>query len=292
MLNWNYLEVFVTLSETLSFSETALQLNSSQPVVSRQIQALEEQVGKKLFFRTQRQVKLTPEGLELKRKLSPLVQEIHNAVEGMSSSAKNPIIHIRIASSFDAGERVLLPKILRIMKDSPQYQITLEYQSAEPIYENLLQGKLDFGFASKKSDHKSIVDHIIQDDEFVMIGPKNQSKNWEQLSQIPMIYYRLNDPFSEKFIRKNFSKAEQKKVFMRFCANSHRSMIQAATELQCYAVIPKSRWNQIESRHELEIVKRDAIKSPLYLICHDQIFHDPQKKIFRDLLLGSKDSFF
>ena len=286
MLNWNYFEVFIVLSETLSFSEAAKKLNSSQPVVSRQIQALEAQMGQILFFRTQRKVQLTKEGLDLKRKLAPLVGELNQVLDQRQSQNKNQIIPIRIASTFDAGERLLMPQILKIMKAHPKYQVSLDYQSAEIIYEKLLQGQIDFGFSAKKSEHKSIIDQILFDDEFILIGVKNQKQTWSQLTQIPMVYYKENDPYSEKFLRKNLTKQEQKKTYMRFCANSHRSMIEAVKELGCFAVIPKSRWIQSEFKDELEVIKKDTAKSPLFLVYHNLIVHDLQKIEFRNLLVG------
>ena len=286
MLNWNYFEVFIILSETLSFSEAAKKLNSSQPVVSRQIQALEAQMGQILFFRTQRKVQLSKEGLDLKRKLAPLVGELNLVLNQRKSELENPIISIRIASTFDAGERLLMPKILKIVKDHPKFQVSLDYQSAQIIYEKLLQGQIDFGFSAQKSEHKSIRDEILFDDEFVLIGTKSPKQSFSQLTSIPMVYYKENDPYSEKFLRKNLSKQDQKKTFMRFCANSHRSMIQAVQELGCFAVIPKSRWLQSEFKDELEIIKKDSVKSPLHLVYHDLIVHDPHKTEFLNLLMA------
>lgn len=61
-MNISYFAEFVALSESLNFSATASQLSISQPALSNHIQALEEELGVKLFERTRRSVALTKEG--------------------------------------------------------------------------------------------------------------------------------------------------------------------------------------------------------------------------------------
>lgn len=61
-MNISYFAEFVELAGSLNFSATASQLNISQPALSNHIQALEEELGVKLFERTRRSVALTKEG--------------------------------------------------------------------------------------------------------------------------------------------------------------------------------------------------------------------------------------
>lgn len=61
-MNTIQLECFVTLSRTLNFMQTAKEMHITQPAVSKQIRALEEELGVKLFFRTTHHVLLTEEG--------------------------------------------------------------------------------------------------------------------------------------------------------------------------------------------------------------------------------------
>ncbi|WP_201330456.1 LysR family transcriptional regulator, partial [Lactobacillus nasalidis] len=56
------IQTFVSLAGTLSFSQTADDLYTSQSTVSKHIAALEKELGMKLFDRSSRQVSLTKEG--------------------------------------------------------------------------------------------------------------------------------------------------------------------------------------------------------------------------------------
>lgn len=61
-ISFYQLEVFFSLAETLNFTQTALDLNSTQPSVSRTLSKLEDAVGMCLFQRTTKSVTLTPMG--------------------------------------------------------------------------------------------------------------------------------------------------------------------------------------------------------------------------------------
>lgn len=56
------IQAFVSLAFSLSFSQTADELYTSQSTVSKHIAALEKEIGMKLFERSSRRVRLTREG--------------------------------------------------------------------------------------------------------------------------------------------------------------------------------------------------------------------------------------
>ena len=79
---------FLHLCGTKSISETARQLFVAQPAVSKQIAALERELGTELFVRTNRGVELTPAGAcyydffsESDRKFRRLQAELRRAAD-------------------------------------------------------------------------------------------------------------------------------------------------------------------------------------------------------------------
>ena len=62
-MNTVQLECFVAVAEYLNFSKASRSLKITQPAVSHQIQALEEELETKLFNRTSKNVTLTQEGI-------------------------------------------------------------------------------------------------------------------------------------------------------------------------------------------------------------------------------------
>lgn len=59
------IESFLAVAKHLNFSKAAAELYLTQPVLSRRISKLEGELGVTLFDRTQRTLKLTPEGVIL-----------------------------------------------------------------------------------------------------------------------------------------------------------------------------------------------------------------------------------
>lgn len=64
-LTHRQLEIFQSLMHTLNVTETANQLHSSQPTISRELKALEEELGFTLFQRDKRRLEVTPQAIAL-----------------------------------------------------------------------------------------------------------------------------------------------------------------------------------------------------------------------------------
>ncbi len=77
------LRYFVLLADELSFSRAARRVGVSQQALSNQIRCLEEEVGRVLFFRTTRQVEMTPAGVALLPKARMILA---TAAEGLASA--------------------------------------------------------------------------------------------------------------------------------------------------------------------------------------------------------------
>lgn len=67
------LRYFLMVAREQSFTKAARQLNITQPTLSRQLAALEEELGVRLFDRGGHSITLTNEGLLLKRRALEIV---------------------------------------------------------------------------------------------------------------------------------------------------------------------------------------------------------------------------
>lgn len=81
-MNIEDLKLFINLSETLSFSQTAKNLHVTQPAVTHTINKLEVELGFKLFNRTKRNVFLTKSGQFLHDNIQSLLLKLDLTIEG------------------------------------------------------------------------------------------------------------------------------------------------------------------------------------------------------------------
>ena len=93
-MNISQLECFVSLASTLNFVKTADQLGLTQPAVTKQLKAIESELGTKLFQRTSRSVVLTPVGEQFLSEASEMLNIYYRTktwIGAYSGNTRNPI---------------------------------------------------------------------------------------------------------------------------------------------------------------------------------------------------------
>lgn len=144
------LKTFVTIIETQSFTLSADFLRRTQPAISMQMKRLEEAVGKPLFDRTRRGVRLTREGdvlLHYARRILALNAEAQERLEQTSLHGT-----VRLGTSDDYAN-ILLPEILnRFSESHPHVQIELFCDNGLAIERRLHDGSIDLALVGCRGD--------------------------------------------------------------------------------------------------------------------------------------------
>lgn len=96
----NPLRVFECAARQGSFTRAAEELLVSQSAVSRQVNALEEYLGIKLFIREQNGVVLTPQGARYQSKIGPAFAAIASATREIRFSAASEPLKLKVYSTF------------------------------------------------------------------------------------------------------------------------------------------------------------------------------------------------
>jgi DNA-binding transcriptional LysR family regulator len=131
MLDWDKLRIFHTAAESGSFTHAAEKLNMSQSAVSRQISALEEDVGLKLFIRHARGLVLTEVGEQLFRTAHRVHAELQQVETQMSESQDIPTGQLLVTTTVGIGSTWLSSRIHEFLLLYPDITIEIKLNDSE-----------------------------------------------------------------------------------------------------------------------------------------------------------------
>ena len=119
------IEAFVRVAEAQSFSEAARQLGKSKSVVSRQVGALESELGVRLLQRTTRSITLTEAGRGFLDRAASILSEIEDAVLSTSRLQAEPRGCLRINAPMSFGFLHLAPALPDFLERYSEIQVDL-----------------------------------------------------------------------------------------------------------------------------------------------------------------------
>jgi DNA-binding transcriptional LysR family regulator len=131
MLDWDKLRIFHTAAESGSFTHAAEKLGMSQSAVSRQISALEDDLGLKLFIRHARGLVLTEVGEQLFRTAHRMHWELQQVETQMSESQEVPTGPLVVTTTVGIGSTWLSSRIYEFLNLYPEIQIEIKLNDAE-----------------------------------------------------------------------------------------------------------------------------------------------------------------
>ena len=139
------LRYFLTVAKEQSFTKGAEQLHITQPTLSRQLAALEEELGTPLFIRSGRNITLTDEGVLLKRRALEIIDLEERTIDEIRGTEELIDGTITIGcGEFAAVET--LAQICKIYKEKYSLvQIAIHTATADTIYEMMSKGLVDIG---------------------------------------------------------------------------------------------------------------------------------------------------
>jgi DNA-binding transcriptional LysR family regulator len=192
MIDLQKIETFLYAAEKLSFSETAKQLHLSQPTVSHQIKALEQELGATLFERSGAGLRLTEAGQLLLPWARRLLHD-SASLQAMMSSLQEVAGELRIACSTTAGKYVLPQLAARFRLRYPGIQVHIPACAPEKVMLDLLGGDAHVGVLSREIQDPSLEVQEFFHDRITLIVPANHhwtnhlSVEPSELLQEPMI---------------------------------------------------------------------------------------------------------
>lgn len=132
------LRAFEAVARLLSFRAAAEELHLTQSAISRQIQALEQEIGTSLFQRGTRSVALTPDGAQLQATVPALLDKLDATVRQIRQSKGRRVVTVSTFASF--ASLWLIPRLEAFQREHPDIDIRL---SAHDAMVDLEEGEID-----------------------------------------------------------------------------------------------------------------------------------------------------
>jgi DNA-binding transcriptional LysR family regulator len=149
MLNPGRLRVFVEVYERRSFSRAAEALSFTQPAVSRQVAALEQEVGARLFDRGTRTVRPTQAGGALFPHARAVIARLEAAESELDALRELRGGQLRLGSFSSANVSLLPEAIQRFAASYPDVELVLTGSDPEEHLEAVERAELDLALVTE-----------------------------------------------------------------------------------------------------------------------------------------------
>ncbi len=143
------LERFVAVAEEGAFNKAAKRLSSSQPVLTRSVQLLEESLDVQLLERGPGGVRTTEQGEQLLPWARQLLNDHRRMREMMQSSRESRPFSVAVGATSSFVSRILPAAITEILARFAAADIRVVEGSFPSLLERLRQGELDLAFGTK-----------------------------------------------------------------------------------------------------------------------------------------------
>ena len=136
----NAMQLFVRIAETGSFTAVADQLGVDRSVVTRQISALEKQLGAKLMTRSTRSLTLTTAGSAYLEKCRVILNMVDAAESSLLEEKTVPRGRIRLGLPLNFGLQRLMPALLEFTQTHAQIELVMDFSDRRS---NLIEEGID-----------------------------------------------------------------------------------------------------------------------------------------------------
>ncbi len=143
MIDIRQMRYFVTLAETLHFGRAAERLHISQPPLSRQIAALEKELGVRLFERHSRRATLTHAGRQFLDDVRAVLIGFDQACRNARLAERGELGELSIGFMMHAAYTVLPGLARRYMANHPGVRVELREVVPATLADAVLAGRFD-----------------------------------------------------------------------------------------------------------------------------------------------------
>ena len=217
-------ETFLTVCETMNFTKAASLLHITQPAVSQQVRALEEQYGRKLFRYKSRQLFLTEEGELFLRTARTMRQDAIRLQESLRQMGKERLL--RFGATLTIGEYSMPGPLLRLLQKDPELRLRMLAANTQELLSLLDRGEIDFAIVEGNFDRSSYDSLVYSTQRYIPVAAPDYA--------FTRPVHRLEDLLEERLL-------------VREPGSGTRSILERVLEANNLSVESFRRWTELGS---------------------------------------------
>ncbi len=174
-MNLRDLKYLISLAKEEHFARAAEKSFVSQPTLSMQIKKLEDELGVKIFERSQKNFLITKVGKEIIKKAEIILREAEE-IKNIAKNSCDPFSgEVRIGA-FPTLASYFFPKVVsKISKKFPKLKLLLVEEKTEELLRKLKTGEIDAAFIAMPQDDEVLEVQKIFSEEFLLAVPLKHS---------------------------------------------------------------------------------------------------------------------
>ena len=170
-MDFDQLEIFLEVARLSSFSRAAEKRFRTQPAISSQIRALEEEVGARLLDRSGGRVSLTAAGKLFFKYAEHTLEQRKAMLTAMAETDRVPRGEIVVGANEGTCLHILPEVFAQFKRDYPDVAVSIKRADYAKVLESIVESQVDFGVVSLPVNDNRLQCVLIHRDELVVITP-------------------------------------------------------------------------------------------------------------------------
>ena len=192
-MDFDQLETFIEVARHVSFSRAAEKRFRTQPAISSQIRAIEDEVGAKLFDRSGGKVSLTTAGKAFQKYAEQTLDARKAMLVDLAEMERIPRGEIIVGANEGTCLHILPEVFSGFKKLYPSVSVNIKRSDYAKILESIIDNSVDFGVVSLPVTDNRLTAVLIHRDELVLIVPpqhplsKVKSVTVAEIARFPLV---------------------------------------------------------------------------------------------------------
>ncbi len=231
-MDFDQLETFLEVARLSSFSRAAEKRFRTQPAISAQIRALEEEIGARLLDRSGGKVSLTAAGKVFQKYAEETLQARRTVMVQLAEMERVPRGEIVVGANEATCLHILPEVFAEFKKEYQKVNVSINRAEHARILEQVIDNSVDFGIVSLPVNDNRLTVVPIHKDELVLITDpqhplaKLQSAGIAQVAEYPLLLPKvgrtrdaIEDAFSQRRLKPKVSmELDSSELMKRFVA--------------------------------------------------------------------------